>query len=42
MDNNEKYLRKNIRDNAIKDVVENYSISSRIQKWDMIFNKLIN
>lgn len=38
----DKNLRKNIRDNAIKDVVENYSISSRIQKWDMIFNKLIN
>ena len=37
-----KNLRKSIRNNAIKDVVENYSISSRIQKWDMIFNKLIN
>ncbi|WP_276955108.1 glycosyltransferase [Methanobrevibacter woesei] len=35
-------LRKNIRNNAVKDVIENYSISSRIQKWDMIFNKLIN
>ena len=38
----DKNLRKSIRNNAIKDVVENYSISSRIQKWDMIFNKLIN
>ena len=38
----DKNLRKSIRDNAIEDVVENYSISGRIQKWDMIFNKLIN